>query len=225
MSDKEIIVSDKEIIVSDEEIIWKWSYSIALILLTIVIFGIFNGINFGLKVNKWSTAQGTVISSEFKECTHGRSKATFFIGTDGLLISKISYRYLINNVTYTGNKIKNIDGSCKGNFFNEDAEKELIEKYSINEKILVYFNSKQPNDSFIFTQDSIGIFDYIGFIFLYSFLSYMIFIIVEDDIKIIIKKDKKELMFFLTKNILNILLIGWKNIKEFVSKHINRLQF
>lgn len=219
MSDKEVIVSD------EEEIILKWSHLIALIILLIMIVSFFNEITLALKVNKWSTAQGTIISSEFKECTHGRTKATFFIGTDGLLLSKISYRYSVNNVTYTGNKIKHIDDSCKGNFFNEDAEKELEDKYRINENILVYFNSKQPDDSFIFTQDSIGIFHYIILIFGLPFLLYIMFIIFEDDIKVIRQKDKKELIFFLAKNILNILIIGWKNIKEFVSKHINRLQF
>ena len=221
-------MSDKEIIVSDEEIIWKWSYSIALVFLVILISNIWNNTTLNLKVNGWSTVQGTVISSELKECTHQRTKATFFIGTDGHLLSKINYRYLINNVTYTGNKIKDYGDNCEGNFFNENAEKELEDKYRTNENILVYFNSKQPNNSFIFTKDSLGIFDYIVFIIAQVFICFIIFAIIQDDIeniKVILKKDKKELIFFLAKNILNILIIGWKNIKEFVSKHINRLQF
>lgn len=88
MSDKEVIVSD------NEEIILKWSHLIALIILVIMTVSFFNEITLALKVNGWSTVQGTIISSELKECTHQRTKATFFIGTDGLLLSKISYRYL-----------------------------------------------------------------------------------------------------------------------------------
>lgn len=214
MSDKEVIVSD------DEGIIWKCRYLITLVLLSIFIFRIFDVISLEIKVNGWSTVQGIVISSEFKECTHQRIKSTFFIiGTDGLLLSKISYSYLINNVTYTGNKIKDYGDNCKGTFFNEDAEKELVNKYRINEKILVYFNSKQPNNSFIFTRDTLGIFDYIGFILSQGIICIIIFAMIQDDIvniKVILKKDKKELIFFLTKKILNVLLIGWKNIKGLI---------
>ncbi|MEI8210223.1 MAG: DUF3592 domain-containing protein [Methylococcales bacterium] len=218
------MMSDKEVIVSNEEIIWKWSYSIALIFLVFIISNIWNFTTLNIKVNGWSTVQGTVIRSEFEECVHNRSK--LLIGTDGLLLSKISYRYSINNVTYTGNKIKNYGDNCEGNFYNEKAEKALEDKYRINENIRVYFNSKQPDKSFVFTNRSLGILDDISFIIFQLFLFFIMFVIIQDDIediKVLLKKDKKQLMLFLTKEILNILLIGWKHTKEFVNKHINIL--
>ena len=139
----------------------------------IIIFSSWNAIKIGTRVYTWSNTQGTVISSELENCGkngRGRSLAT------------ISYSYSINNSTYLGNLIEPylLSPACEGTsiFGDDDDRKALADKYKTNANILVYFNSEQPNDSFILG-DNLGVWHYIKLIFIIGFMCLFPFAIVD----------------------------------------------
>lgn len=112
-----------------------------LILLSMFVFIFWNEVATNIRVNKWSSTQGTIISSNLEKCG-GRDKK-------GFSLAAINYSYLVKNTIYTGNKIEPY-------FFSTSCEKTsqvIMDKYRNNANIYVYFNSQQPSNSFVLIDD------------------------------------------------------------------------
>ena len=149
----------------------KWASLIAgLMLWSFIIFSIWNAITIGTRIYTWSNTQGTVINSDLEKCDKNER---------GRSLAAINYRYSINNSTYVGNRIEPYLASpaCEeSSLFGDDAREALADKYRTNANILVYFNSQQPNDSFILGDK--GIWHYFKLIITICMMSFFAFVLV-----------------------------------------------
>lgn len=117
-----------------------------LIFWSMFAFNFWNEVTTSIRVNKWSSTQGTIISSNLEKC--GKN--------NGVSLSEISYSYLVKNTIYTGNKIEPylLSSPCEETFLGDNNKKQvLMDKYRTNANIYVYFNSQQPSNSFVLIDD------------------------------------------------------------------------
>jgi hypothetical protein len=118
------------------------------------------------RIATWSIAQGTVVSLSFRPCTKGGDRGSPLIH---LLSPKFSYSYSVNGIPYIGDKtVLYTKQHCMAEryYFDTDIyhllspnwntyglstdEAQILKKqYSVNTKVFVYYNAKQPSDAFL----------------------------------------------------------------------------
>lgn len=99
-----------------------------LIGIAMLAYGIFILIKAAL-ASAWPSTDGTIISAKLE-------------GDEGSFRTNVTYDYIVNDVSYTGNKLRMLSVGVPEEYAQED-----FDKYPVGKKVIVYYSLSDPADA------------------------------------------------------------------------------